>query len=119
MKRFLVLFLIFLFGCQFGSYEIIIRKANPDDVLIKAVNDNPERYESREVEIKGVIDETAKREWAKVSNCPYIYVKKAVSQQTFEYEVDYIVRGVIRYGGIPFAPDRAYIETSELIVKQD
>jgi hypothetical protein len=115
MKKILLLFLILLVGCEFGTYEIIVRKANPDDVLIKAINENPDLYEGKEVEIKGAIDETAKKEWVKLSNCPYIYVKKAIEQQTFEYEVDYIVRGVIRYGGIPLAPNRAYIEVEEVI----
>jgi hypothetical protein len=117
MKWFLVFFLLLLYGCQIGSYEVVIRKANPDEALIKAVNENPDGFVGKEVEIKGTVDETAKLEWVKVSNCPYIYVKKAVEQQTFEYEVDYIVRGVIRYGGIPLAPDRAYIEAKELITK--
>ena len=115
MKKVLFLFLIFLIGCEFGTYEIIVRKANPDEAMIKDINKYPDLYEGKEVQIKGVIDETAKLEWVKVSNCPYIYVKKAITQQTFEYEVDYIVRGVIRYGGIPLAPNRAYIETGEII----
>ncbi|MBW2980302.1 hypothetical protein KY360_02700 [Candidatus Woesearchaeota archaeon] len=116
MKKLLVLFLIFLCGCQFGGYEIIVRKAS-DGALIKAINDNPEKYEGMEVEIRGIIDGTAKREWAKVSGGPYLYVKKAVAQQTFEYEVDYVVRGTIRYGEIPFAGTKPYIEADELITK--
>lgn len=110
---FLLLILILLTGCSCFSLDI------------SDLSNDPRRFVGKEIEVYGEVDMTDRNEWAIVKNCDMdnldecdsVYVKKATPDQAFEFNVEYVVKGIARYGETPYG-EIGYIEADGLIKKK-
>jgi len=110
--------IIFLTGCQFGEYEIIIKKVSSDEKLAYKIVKSPDKFNNSHVELSGDIIFTQTKEWVKLNTCSDLYIKKATPMQTFEYGLPYAVTGIVKIGSSPFG-QIVYIEADSILNKTE
>ncbi len=118
--RFLIFFIPFitvillfsLFSIFLSGYEL--RKLNDDEQLIRSILADPDKYVGKEVNLTGIVFFTQNIEWVRLGNCNNIYIKKSTSAQTYEYNTEYYVKGIVKNGETPFGNITYILDTERL-----